>query len=420
MFEDWPMLSVLLLCISCQNPKVDESPMPVRFQLAFPRLEWTGWDDGSDSGRPIPLRPILLTHAGDGSNRVFVAIQQGVIHVFPNDDAATRTKVFLDISKKVKYADNQNEEGLLGLAFHPKYSSNGEFFVFYTEKGKMTNVVARYKVRKDNPDEADPASEEILIRFEKPYWNHDGGTILFGPDGYLYITHGDGGLANDPHGHGQNLKSWLGKVLRIDVDRRETGKAYSVPKDNPFVNSPETKPEIYAYGFRNIWRMAFDSKTGKLWAGDVGQDLYEEINIIVKGGNYGWNLREGFHPFGKKGVGPRADLIEPIWEYHHSIGKSITGGHVYRGKAIPELDGHYLYADYVTPQVWALKYDDASQRVVANRPIPLEAAGAKPIDHQHKPAKNLAIMSFGEDADGESYIMGATINGKGIYRLMKN
>lgn len=385
--------------------EVDDSPLPLETAVAFPDLKWAGWKGTTDAGKIVPLRPIVLTHAGDGSNRVFVATQHGVIHVFPNDQKARETKVFLDIQDRCIYDDNQNEEGFLGLAFHPNYKKNGEFFVFYTlRKPKLTNVVSRFRVSKDDPDRADPSSEEEILRFEKPFWNHDGGTICFGPDGFLYITHGDGGAANDPFNNGQNLKSILGKVLRIDVDKKDDGKKYGIPKDNPFVGQKDARPEIWAYGLRNIWRMAFDKKTGQLWASDVGQNLYEEIDLIVKGGNYGWNLREGLHPFSAKGVGPRADLIEPIWEYHHDIGKSNTGGCVYRGPRLPELEGYYLYADYVTSRIWALKYDDAKKRVVANRPIK---------------DRSLPILSFGEDEKGEAYLLAASPTGQGIYWFVK-
>jgi len=391
--------TLLELATAIPGWEVDTTPAAAATKLAFPNLIWTGWDDGSETGKVIPLRPIALTHAGDGSSRHFVAIQQGVIHVF--DDQATATKVFLDITKKVRYLEKQNEEGLLGLCFHPKFKTNGEFFVFYTEAtGKNTNVVSRFRVSKTDPNVADPASEEVLLRIEKPYWNHDGGTILFGPDGCLYITHGDGGLGHDPHENGQNLKTLLGKILRIDVDRKDAGRAYAIPADNPFAMNADALPEIYAYGLRNVWRMSFDA-AGRLWAADVGQGLYEEINLVQPGGNYGWSIREGLHPFGKKGVSSRKNLREPIWEYDHEIGKSITGGLVYRG-SVTDLKGKYLYADYVSQKLWALTYDEKLGRVTGNQPIA---------------APNLAVMSFGEDERGEAYIMGATPSGRGIYRI---
>jgi glucose/arabinose dehydrogenase len=385
--------------------EVDDSPLPFETEVAFPDLKWTGWK-GPDSGKIVPLRPILLTHAGDGSNRVFVPTQHGVIHVFPNDQKAKETKVFLDIQDRVYYNDNQNEEGFLGLAFHPKFKENGEFFVFYTVKTpKLTNVVSRFRVKKDNPNEADPASEEELLRQTWPFWNHDGGTICFGPDGYLYITFGDGGDANDPSDNGQNLKVLFGKVLRIDVDHKDPGKKYAIPKDNPFVDHKDARPEIWCYGLRNIWRMAFDKKTKVLWGADVGQNLWEEINLLVAGGNYGWSRREGLHPFGPKGTGPRKEFIEPIWEYHHDIGKSCTGGCVYRGKRLPELDGYYLHADYVTGKIWALRYDETKKRVTENRSIR---------------DRGLPIMSFGEDEEGDVYLMTYTTTGQGLFRFARS
>ncbi|OWK39167.1 hypothetical protein FRUB_06249 [Fimbriiglobus ruber] len=383
--------------------EVDVSPLPLQTTAAFPKLKWTGWEGFSPDGKLVELRPLYLTHAGDGSNRNFVAIQQGVVHVFPNDPKAEKTKVFLDIRKKVFYADQENEQGLLGLAFHPNYKKNGEFFAFYTvREPRLTNVISRFRVSPDDPDRADPDSEEELLRISHAFWNHDGGTICFGPDGYLYIAVGDGGAANDPHKNGQNLKTHLGKILRLDVNRRDGGKKYGIPADNPFVGTKDAAPENWAYGLRNPWRMAFDRPTGRLWLADVGQNLYEEINIVTKGGNYGWNVREGFHPFGMEGVGPRKDLTEPIWEYNHDVGKSITGGLVYRGKELPQLEGHYLYGDYVSTLMWALKYDDTKKRVVANRPLG---------------RLNRSIFSFGEDEQGEVYILTPTVSGDGILRF---
>ena len=214
--------------------EVDERPLPIKAAVAFPRLKWTGWEPISDSGKMTALRPIVLTHAGDGSNRVFVAMQRGVIHVFPNDQQATKTSIFLDIHDRVFYDDKENEQGFLGLVFHPKYKKNGEFFVFYTrKKDKKINVLSRFRVRRDDPNRADPDSEEELFRINRPFWNHDGGTICFGPDGYLYVALGDGGLANDPFGNGQNLKSLLGKILRLDVDQKSKSFNYSIPRTIP-------------------------------------------------------------------------------------------------------------------------------------------------------------------------------------------
>jgi len=398
--------TITAVAIRTPGFEFNDEPLPLETEVAFPNLKWTGWKGETEKGKPNPLRPIVLTHAGDGSNRVFVATQHGVIHVFPNDPKATETKVFLDISERVTYSDNQNEEGFLGLAFHPDYKKNGEFFVFYTpRKMKATNIVSRFRVSKDDPSRADPASEEEILRIDRrPFWNHDGGTVCFGPDGFLYIAIGDGGAANDPYDNGQNLNTIFGKILRIDVNKKESGKNYAIPTDNPLVGRKDARPEIWAYGLRNVWRMAFDRKTGVLWAGEVGQNLFEEINLIVKGGNYGWNRRESLHPFGAKGVGVRPDMIDPIWEYHHDVGKSITGGHVYRGTAFPELDGAYLYADYVSARIWALRYDEKSKRVSANQPIR---------------DRGLPVLSFGEDEKGESYLLTVSQTGQGIYGLKR-
>lgn len=370
--------------------QISESPLPVRAERAFPNLDFN--------------RPIVVTHAGDGTNRVFVAEQEGIIRVFANDQDTEESSVFLDIDDRCVYADNQNEEGLLGFAFHPKFRSNGEFFLYYTSaEGEHVSRVSRFRVMADNPNVADPASEEVILRIPQPFWNHNGGTIEFGPDGYLYIALGDGGSGNDPQGHGQNLTTLLGSILRIDIDHKEADKNYAIPKDNPFVGKQvkigpqgKTAParaEIYAYGVRNIWRMSFDRKTGTLWAADVGQNLWEEINIIKAGGNYGWNVREGRHWFRPDGNdGKRSDLIDPIFEYNHEVGKSITGGTVYRGTRVPELVGKYVYADYVSGRLWALDYDTVSGKVLGNYTLSPEEGG-----------ENLPVMSFGADETGDVY-----------------
>jgi glucose/arabinose dehydrogenase len=384
--------------------EVDQRPMPLKTTVAFPKLQWTGWQPITDSGKMIPLRPILLTHAGDGGNRIFVATQHGVVHVFPNDQQAMKTSIFLDIHERVFYDDNENEQGFLGLAFHPNYKKNGELFIFYTRKKDKINVLSRFRVRRDDANRADPASEEELLRISRPFWNHDGGTICFGPDGFLYVALGDGGAANDPFGNGQKLNTLLGKILRIDVNQKSKSLNYAIPRDNPFVGRTDARPEIWAYGLRNVWRMAFDRPTGVLWAADVGQNLYEEIDLIVRGGNYGWNRREGLHPFGARGSDVRKELIDPIWEYHHDVGKSINGGSVYRGSRLPQLQVMYLYADYVSTRIWALSYDKSKKRVTANRPIR---------------SPNVPVMSFGEDEKSELYFMSYTSTGQGIYWFVK-
>jgi quinoprotein glucose dehydrogenase len=379
----WAVALLPLVSVSAanaQDAKVDQSPMPLKVQRAFPNLRL--------------VRPIVLTHDGVDAKSLYVASQLGKIHRMPNDPKAAENdlELFLDWEEHVTYKDKENEEGLLGFTFHPKYKENGEFFLHYTSADlePHTSVVARFKAK---DGKADPKSYQEILRIPQPFWNHNGGQLQFGPDGYLYIALGDGGKANDPFKNGQNLATLLGKILRIDVDHHDQGKAYAVPKDNPFVNDKNAKPEIYAYGLRNVWGMHFDPETKMLWAADVGQDLWEEIDIIRKGGNYGWNLREGFHEFppGRKPAN-ETGLIDPIWDYHHDIGKSITGGMVYRGKALPELQGWYVYADYVSGKVWALKYDAKAGKTVANREIA---------------AEKMPYISFGTDAAGEVYLTDA-------------
>jgi glucose/arabinose dehydrogenase len=409
-------LSVCAWSLTLPAAEIDESPLPLQPVLAFPDLQFRGWESDID-GRPFPLRPILLTHTGDGTNRLVVPQQQGQIHIFANKAGMQTSEILLDLSSKVVYKDSENEEGLLGLAFHPQFGKNGQFFVYYnTTDEPHTCVISRFTV-KPKAKQAELSSEQEILRIPQPFWNHNGGTICFGPDGYLYVGLGDGGAGNDPLNHAQNLQTLLGSILRIDVDRTSDDLAYAIPADNPFVDAvaPGTtgnkrsllaRPEIYAYGLRNVWRMSFDRETGHLWAADVGQNLWEEINIITKGGNYGWNWREGKHPFAPNGQDKPANLIDPIWDYHHDIGKSITGGVVYRGKKFPELVGHYLYADYVTGKIWALKYDEAAGKVVANRTIPVSG-----------PA--MPIISFGEDEAGEVYFTLVAPNGQGIYTFAR-
>ena len=384
------------------SAEVDQRPLNIRIEPAFPNLAWPGWLTGEDDGIFLKPLPVWLGGAGDGSNRMFVASQYGAIFCFENSPEAAKVGTFLDMRERVHYDPNQNEEGFLGLAFHPKFVDNGQFFVYYTPKqdagSTRLSVISRFRVSPEDPNRADPESEEILLSVPQPYWNHNGGTIIFGPDGYLYIGIGDGGFHHDPHMHGQNLQTLLGTILRIDVDRKgktKRGKEvvelpYAIPSDNPFadVEKQLARREIWAYGLRNVWRMSFDRETGTLWAADVGQNLWEEINIIKKGGNYGWNLREAKHAIGPGGTGPRNDYIEPIWEYGREYGKSITGGHVYRGTKVPDLVGAYLYADYVSGHLWALRYDEEQGEVKANRT--LRSAGAP-------------VMTFGEDDEGEVY-----------------
>lgn len=371
--------------------------------VAFPHLKWADWEPVDERGRVRPLRPMIVTHAGDGSNRLFVATQSGMIHVFANDPAVKTTKMFVDLRPKVADWKQNNEEGMLGFAFHPRYQETGEFFVYYSSAAEpQVSIVSRFQVSSDDPNRADADSEEVLLRIPQPFANHNGGSIAFGPDGYLYIGLGDGGSRNDPFGNGQNLATWLGSILRIDVDHKQEGLNYAIPADNPFRDRADAKPEIYAYGFRNIWRLSFDRETGTLWAGDVGQDLWEEVDIVRRGGNYGWSVREGTHPFGNRMQSADDEPIDPVWEYDHQVGKSVTGGIVYRGSRLPQLRGRYLHADYVSGKIWALEYDEATGKAISNKSIA---------------TSGIPVMAFGEDEAGDVYYTIEAPDGRGIYRF---
>lgn len=328
-------------------------------------------------------RPVAVRSAGDGSSRLFIVEQPGRIRIVNGN--GLKATPFLDISARVR--SSSNEQGLLGLAFHRDYQTNGRFFVNYTDLAGDT-VVAEFARSEDDPDRADPASEAIIITIEQPRSNHNGGDIAFGPDGHLWIATGDGGGAGDPDGNGQNRHTLLGKLVRIDVDR---GSTYTIPADNPFVDDPEARNEIWAFGLRNPWRFSFDRETGDLFIGDVGQGMWEEINFEARsdagGRNYGWRRMEGNHCY--QGDTCSTDgLTLPIAEYSHAWGCSVTGGYVYRGRRFPALSGLYLYGDYCSGTVWALapsSQEGWTSAIVGD-------TGAR-------------ISSFGEDEDGELYLV---------------
>ncbi len=328
-------------------------------------------------------RPVLLTHAGDGSGRVYVVEQHGAVHRI---DPATpeRTDVFLDISARV--SRRGNEEGLLGLAFDPGFAENGSFYVYYSAASPRRSVLSRFETGANGL--GDPAAESVLLEVGQPYSNHNGGMIAFGPDGMLYVALGDGGSAGDPRRHGQDLGTLLGTILRIDVTQPAGGAPYAIPADNPFVGRSGARGEIWAYGLRNAWRFSFDRETGDLWTGDVGQDALEEVDVVRRGGNYGWNVMEGSLCFRSASCDSGA-FEPPVAKYGRDAGCSITGGYVYRGQRLPGLRGVYLYADFCSGRIWGLRFD--GERVT-------EQAQLARADFQ--------VPSFGEDEAGEVYVLG--------------
>lgn len=425
--------------------------------------------DGVALARAFPelsfQRPVDLQAPADGSDTLYVVEQPGRILAFDRNDPGAGASIFLDIRNRVD--DRGNEEGLLGLAFHPNYAENGRFYINYTASRPSRTVIARYTVENrggstgaaagagsgaggagggsaggGSPGSAnasgsggdsaggghptaDPSTERVLLEFSQPYDNHNGGQVAFGPDGYLYIATGDGGAGGDPQGNGQNRGTLLGAILRIDVDGKgragaaggadndqadtaggvDSGGAsgpgtYAIPPDNPYAgNDQGYREEIFAYGLRNPWRFSFDPGTGTLWTGDVGQNAYEEIDVVRAGGNYGWNIMEGRHCYEPPSGCDSSGLIMPVAEYPHSEGRSVTGGFVYRGSSVPALAGRYIYADFVSGRFWTISADN-----------PQESSPELLFE------SDLNVSSFGTDRAGEIYAL--AFDGH-IYRLVR-
>jgi len=333
--------------------------------------------------------------ADDGQGRLFVTEQEGRIRIAVQE--RLRREAYLDLTDRVK---SGGECGLLCVVFHPGFAENGRFFVNYTteKNGSLETVVSEFHAA-PGALKADAATEKEILRFKQPYSNHNGGQLAFGPDGKLYIAAGDGGSGGDPQQNGLNLGTWLGKILRIDVD---SGSPYKVPPDNPFVSRAGARPEIWAYGLRNPWRFSFDRKTGLLWAADVGQNKFEEIDIIEKGGNYGWSAREGAHDFKPERAEGVADpMIDPVKDYGRGEGQCVTGGYVYRGRNFPALEGLYLYGDFASRKVWALRCEGNG------KPVTFDALLT---------TLPFPISAFGEDHEGELYVLDYT--GGKVLRLV--
>jgi len=357
---------------------------------------------------PGLTQPTTVTNAGDGSGRIFIVQETGEILILVNGSVLPTP--FLDISDLV---GQTAEHGLLGLAFHPDYVSNGFFYVDYTRVDDGTTVVARYQVSAGDPNVADPDSAQIVLTQDQPGGDHNGGQLAFGPDGYLYISIGDGGCCGDPFQTGQDLETWLGKILRVDINGDDfpgdPDRNYAVPPDNPFLGGPGLD-EIWAYGLRNPWRCSFDRTTGDFFIADVGQDTWEEVNFqpasSTGGENYGWSVLEGMHCFNDNPPGSCDDFLNggstlPILEYHHAPECSITGGYRYRGQSYPDLEGIYFYADFCTGRIWG-----ATQQVNGT------------WESQELLVAGFSISTFGEDETGELYVVEYDGDQSVLYRIV--
>ena len=335
-----------------------------------------------------------LAQPAAGDDRLFATEQSGRVLAFANHQEANEVEVFLDIRGRVN--DSGSEEGLLGLAFDPNFQENGYFYVYYSASGPRRSVVSRFGLS-DDGRRADPDSELMIMEIEQPFRNHNGGQLAFGPDGYLYIGLGDGGSAGDPMGHGRNTSTLLGSILRIDVSESNDASPYAIPSDNPMLGDVDARGEIWAYGLRNPWRFTFDRETGEMWAGDVGQNSLEEVDLVEPGGDYGWNTLEGTRCFSPRASCDPSGTVLPVWEYPTGEACSVIGGYVYRGDRIPSLYGAYVFADYCSGQIWGLRYD-----------------GREVTEFLLLGETGLRIASFGQARDGELYVLSQN---SGVYRL---
>jgi len=390
------IIIIVLACSGSDDDTFDDSGGNQQSQFilvnAFPNISFD--------------RPLDIQNAGDGTDRLFVVEQRGIIHVFENDPFVTDSSIFLDIRGSVFFDGSQR--GMLGMAFHPDYEINGFFYVFYLAQNPNRTIISRFKARGDNPNQADASSEFILLEIihpgvlVDPDAFHGGGRIAFGPDGLLYIALGDAGPGGDASSNGQNTSTLFGSILRIDVDNPEGDLNYGIPPDNPFAsNNNGDREEIFAYGFRNPFRFSFDFLTGLLWLGDVGEFTFEEVNIINNGGNYGWDIMEGTDCHDPPMLCDRSGLLLPVLAYSRNLGGSVIGGHVYRGSTIPELVGSFIYGDFSSGIVWALLFNGIDPTVNT------EILRFDPF----------SLVSFGIDENNEIFV--CSLDGS-IYTLIRD
>ncbi|EQA36108.1 glucose/sorbosone dehydrogenase [Leptospira inadai serovar Lyme str. 10] len=397
MFRLYPIfrvLSVFLLftsilhSVETKKKKREVPPKPTK-AISWNDLTWKVVASGFKEPTDIQFLP--------GQPRNFVVLEKkGKIWLV--DLISGEKNLAADFTGNV---ETRSEEGLLGLAFHPDFSKNRRFYInaVSKESGKDQTLILEF-LWEPQKILSWKDRKRVLLRVDQPYSNHNAGQLAFGLDGKLYIGFGDGGAANDPFLHGQNPNTFLGTLIRIEPNLETFGPAYRVPKDNPFLGKSGFLPEIWAYGLRNPWRFSFDSKTGELYVADVGQNEFEEVDRIEKGGNYGWNSKEGFHCFRNNPECKRPGLLDPIFEYDHQVGQSITGGYVYRGKLLPLLDGLYIFGDFVAGVIWALPIENDKKGTVRK----LFKVG-------------FPVSTFGQDSAGEIYF--ADFNGGNIYQLVK-
>ncbi len=377
--------------------------------------------------------PMALISAGDGTGRMFLVEQTGTVRIVLANGTVL-DEPFLDVGDRmIKLMTGFDERGLLGLAFHPDFADNGRVFVFYTAPLRSqapadwnaTNHLSEFAIAEDDPNRVDMASERVILEVDKPQFNHNGGGIAFGPDGYLYVPLGDGGGADDvglghaPDGNGQNASTLLGKILRLDVDNASRGLAYGIPEDNPFVGKAGFLSEIYALGLRNPWRMSFDSGGNReLLVSDAGQNLWEEVDLVTSGGNYGWNLKEGTHCFDPENPNRSPDrcqnesargepLIDPVIEYGHDLGTTVVGGYIYRGQHIPQMNGRYIFAD------WSNSFSEGNGTLLAATPSSEGLWSWEEIEVSDNPGGRVDafIRSFGLDDEGEIYVLTSDVAG---------
>ena len=409
------MLALSPVLMTCGGDAPEPGPTAAPAQTAQAQRPTTAASPTAPASAPVPRglpqldvepafpnislqRMVHLTYSSEDDGRLFVVLQPGRIVFFEDRPDAQDVRTFMDISERV--SDRGNEEGLLGLAFDPDYESNGYFYVYYSAANPRRSVISRFSVDPNDPHRADASSETEIMVVPQPYSNHNGGHLVFGPDGFLYVGLGDGGSANDPSGNGQDKTTLLGTILRIDVSTLDSLGRYSVPPDNPFAgDGGGVRSEIWAYGLRNPWRFNFDPETGDLWAADVGQNAWEEVDVIRRGANYGWNVMEGAHCLSggrsltgllrrSSGECDRTGLELPVVEYGREDGCSITGGYVYRGARLTSLAGAYVYGDFCSGKIWGLR-----------------AKSGAAVEHRLLVDSSLRLSAFGENPAGELFML---------------